>query len=110
MSSVLNVFGKARDVIHDLCEGRAKWTMSIPANEETDSDLVLDKALTLGSRLYNLQEEVLEVLHRECASLAWVANMDDSETERANARMSRESLLTLIRSIRAILNEIEGKK
>lgn len=62
MSSVLNVFGKAREVIHDICEGRTKWTMSIPANEETDSDLVLDKALTLGSRAANLLNQALPYL------------------------------------------------
>ena len=62
MSSVLNAFGKAREVIHNLCDGRTKWTMSIPANEETDSDLVLDKALTLGARAVNMLDIALPYL------------------------------------------------
>ena len=104
-----NAFERAHEIVSGLCDGSIDWIMRIPADEDRDPDLVIGKALRLGIRLYALQKQSLEILHKECASLAWVANMDDSETNRVIARRDRESLYTLIRSIRAILNEIEGK-
>lgn len=35
----------AQAVINDLCQGRARWTMSIPARPNEDQDLVLGNAL-----------------------------------------------------------------
>ena len=95
MSSVLNVFGKAREVIHDLCEGRTKWTMSIPANEETDSDLVLDKALTLGSRAVNMLGLALPYLEDFANGF-----------EEADAV---KGLRSIIAESEAILKKVDGK-
>jgi len=108
MSNTVNAFERAHEIMSGLCSGTIDWMMRIPADEARDPYLVIGKALRLGIRLYALQEQSLEILHKECASLAWVANMDDSETNRVIARRDRESLYTLIRSIRAVMNDIEG--
>jgi hypothetical protein len=96
MSSVLNVFGKAHEVIHDICDGRAKWTMSIPANEDTDSDLVLAKALTLGSRAANLLDQALPYL-KELED-----SFDKSDTAVRHLR-------SVIAQSKAILEKVDGK-
>ena len=93
MSSVLNVFGKAHEVIHDICDGRAKWTMSIPANEDTDSDLILANALNLGSRAVNHLSLALPYLHTLSNSI----NID------------RSHLRSIIAEIEAILEKMNGK-
>ena len=96
MSSVLNVFGKAREVIHDLCEGRTKWTMSIPANEDSDSDLVLDKALTLGSRAANLLNQALPYLEE------FEDGFEKNDT-------AVDHLRSVIAQSKAILAKVDGK-
>ncbi len=104
----MNAFDKAHKVVHGLCDGSIDWTMRIPADEERDPDLVISKALRLGSSLYALQEEVLENLQLTAANLAWTANMSDDEIDRSDARSERDGVMNLIRSIRAILNEVKG--
>lgn len=40
----------AHDHVADLCEGRTKWTMRIPADEQRDSDLVIGAGLDAGEK------------------------------------------------------------
>lgn len=37
---------RAHDHVCDIAQQKARWKMTIPANEETDSDLLLSNALT----------------------------------------------------------------
>lgn len=105
----MNAFDKAQGVVYGLCDGSIEWTMRIPADKERDPDIVITNALQLGRSLYTLQEDVLENLQHIAANLAWTANMSDDEIDRRDARREREEVMNLIRSIRAILNEVEGK-
>ncbi len=63
---------KAHQVISDLCNGRRRWIMSIPAQEDYDPDLVIGASLrdipTLLSEIDRLQkiektaEEAIRIL------------------------------------------------
>ena len=35
----------AKQVVRDLCEGKRRWTMSVPARPDDDPDLVISAAL-----------------------------------------------------------------
>ena len=43
--TALESISKAHRVVEELCIGKRRWTMSVPADEENDSDLVITKAL-----------------------------------------------------------------
>lgn len=53
---------RAHQEIGDICQGRRKWTMRIPADEATDTDLVLSAALkdaeTLSAEVEMLRAQV----------------------------------------------------
>ena len=49
---ILNVFGRATGELHGLCDGRRKFTMSVPVCRD-DTDIVLSDAIELGSRAAN---------------------------------------------------------
>lgn len=42
---VLERHEKARKAVADICEGRRKWTMSIPVRPDTDTDVVICDSL-----------------------------------------------------------------
>ena len=46
----------AKDCLADLCLGRRRWMMSVPARED-DPDLLIGRALTLASRFVEQHEE-----------------------------------------------------
>lgn len=49
---------KAHQVIHDLCQGKREWIMSIPADRDGDPDLILnDTLMLLEERVKQLEEE-----------------------------------------------------
>jgi hypothetical protein len=41
---------RAHDELCNIAEGKRRWTMSIPAKEETDSDLVISRGLSAGEK------------------------------------------------------------
>jgi hypothetical protein len=40
----------AEKVVDDLCQGRIRWTMNVPAEPDRDPDLVISRALTEAKR------------------------------------------------------------
>lgn len=55
---------KAHTHIADLCEGKAKWTMRIPADPERDSDLILSEALSDAEVLLAIVDDQAAELER----------------------------------------------
>lgn len=45
MSDTLVHIRKAIKIVDDLCNGRSKWTMRVPAEPDRDPDLIIYKAL-----------------------------------------------------------------
>lgn len=41
----------ATDEVDALCSGKRRWTMRIPANLDTDSDIVISRALKVATQL-----------------------------------------------------------
>ena len=41
----------AMDEVDAICEGKRRWTMRVPAQEDRDSDLVIDRALIAAEKL-----------------------------------------------------------
>lgn len=63
---ILNVFGRATMALQDLCDGKRKFTMSVPVRRD-DTDIVLSDAIDLGSHAANhlaLALPYLEVLSK----------------------------------------------
>lgn len=74
MSNELTVFldavqvrlAKAKQEVLGLCNGLRKWTMCVPAQPETDSDLVLMAALNDLARLERLLRLIVEGNCEDC--------------------------------------------
>lgn len=67
---------QARQIILELCEGKRRWTMSIPARVDHDPDLVISRALVaLTTELQEAREaldnkeQVVEDVRVRCAYL-----------------------------------------
>lgn len=43
---VIAKIDKALKHVYDLCQGKERWTMRVPADESRDSDLIISMALT----------------------------------------------------------------
>jgi hypothetical protein len=72
---------KAHNHVAALCEGKTKWTMRIPADEDRDSDLVISAGLSAGEKL--LAE--IERLTDEVARVTDMARANE-EAHRAEIR------------------------
>lgn len=46
--AVDSALAKAHAVVNDLCQGKRRWTMSVPAQPDSDPDLVISGALQLA--------------------------------------------------------------
>jgi len=71
MTKVKTLIKKAHDVVTELCNGKRRWTMNVPARYDEDPDLIITAALTAAEceidRLNNLlgpNEQRLELLER----------------------------------------------
>lgn len=67
---------KAHDHVSDLCEGKTKWTMRIPAEPDRDSDLVIGAGLQAGKkaldRLAAAEQERDRTREQLADALLWV--------------------------------------
>jgi len=50
--------------IHELCSGKRRWTMSIPAEPDRDQDLVLTRALEAGTQAIDRLQRVETALRQ----------------------------------------------
>lgn len=48
INEALQAIEKARETVRQLCHGEIRWTMSIPAHEDSDPDLIISNALCLA--------------------------------------------------------------
>jgi len=64
---VLEKIAKAEQHVFDLCEGRAKWTMRVPVDEEKDSDCIIMAALTAAREAIEPLNKVVEDGQADCA-------------------------------------------
>ena len=53
----LQLIEKASNHIDDLCQGKKRWTMSVPVDELNDSDCILQNALTEAKKLIEKQND-----------------------------------------------------
>jgi hypothetical protein len=44
----LDAIDKAMQIVDDLCQGRTRWVMNVPALPDSDPDLVISEALRLA--------------------------------------------------------------
>lgn len=51
IAAIIDRIEKARTVVSDLCHGRRRWTMSVPARPDDDPDLVIAGALDDAHRI-----------------------------------------------------------
>lgn len=49
-NDALAAIQRARDEVAKLCEGKRRWTMSVPARPNEDSDLIIADALDAGEK------------------------------------------------------------
>jgi len=84
----MDVFDRASKMVSDLCNGRKRWIMSIPVDEERDPDVVIGKAIRAGvdaqadaDRRGELLKRYDEGLQREpdCFSCGIMAFNEDTE-------------------------------
>jgi len=50
MSEVNNKIDKALGIVNDLCQGTIKWRMSVPAQPDSDPDIVIADALNTAKQ------------------------------------------------------------
>lgn len=63
---------RAEDEINNIAQGKREWTMSIPAREATDTDLLLQSVVDIGRGLIDIlvqQREALEFISQQLKSL-----------------------------------------
>ena len=48
--SVIDKINKAHQIVCDLCQGKVRWTMTVPAKPESDTDLIIDDALSSAKK------------------------------------------------------------
>jgi len=60
VSKTLQLIEKASNHIDDLCQGKKRWTMSVPVDEKNDSDCILQNALTEAKKLIEKQNRVID--------------------------------------------------
>lgn len=88
MEGVKARIDRAHKLIGDLCMGRQKWKMSIPADEERDSDLILSAALTDADRLIVRIEDLergLRLLRQHTAGCDRCQQVADHDSDKATA-------------------------
>lgn len=77
---------KARQVVNDLCQGRKKWVMQIPANRNEDPDLIISDALSEFEALEKKAEAyrlALKFLYDETADYIRTNNLGDIHHNRS---------------------------
>ena len=57
---VLAAIKRANEVVSALCDGRARWTMSVPAEPDSDPDLVISRALHLAEKRISELERIAD--------------------------------------------------
>lgn len=55
---------KCREIISEACKG--KWTMCVPADENNDSDLVLNKAINELEKYQNEAVKIMNTCSKPC--------------------------------------------
>jgi hypothetical protein len=60
-----DVIERAREEVHALCSGKRRWTMSIPVEEDRDSDTVITSALDYAVILRAEAVRLREALHEQ---------------------------------------------
>jgi hypothetical protein len=64
---------KARLTVYDLCQGKIKWTMRIPADPANDTDLIIMDALNGASdRIAELERQNAELVAALRDVIGWV--------------------------------------
>lgn len=58
LQEIREQFDKAIDLVCDLAAGSARWKMSVPANEDKDTDLILTGALAVAMSLLTEIEHI----------------------------------------------------
>lgn len=51
VAETLVAIAKAHRTVDDLCQGRIRWTMNVPAEPDRDPDLIIADALGKAQRL-----------------------------------------------------------
>lgn len=89
--TALGAIEKAHEVVSKLCMGTLRWTMSVPADEENDPDLVITNALMMAKRaLAAYPTDAAQRRGDFVACLKWIANLDYFPTpEQAGAEAAR---------------------
>jgi hypothetical protein len=90
------LLARAHDEISNIAEGKRRWTMSIPAKPETDSDLLISEALS-GA------EKALDALAAAREELA------EMRRKRNDAIQKRAKLIQGVMTVRCWTNE-DGKQ
>lgn len=92
----MNAFDKAYGVVHGLCDGTRKFTMSVPVRDD-DSDMVLMNAIDLGCQASDRLARALPYL-KEYEGLNDKAHLCDVA-----------NVIALIKDIEYILNKVGGQ-
>lgn len=62
--SAIHQIDRASDIVSELCSGKRRWTMSVPARPDDDPDLAIGAALRASRRLIQRQSQELESLRK----------------------------------------------
>ncbi|GIH07393.1 hypothetical protein Rhe02_54600 [Rhizocola hellebori] len=90
LDALRTILDKAHTHVCDLAQGLTRWKMTIPANEEADSDLILASAIT-GA--LSLLAEVRQLREDDALACAILAQRD---TEIRLLREQRDQVLALL--------------
>jgi hypothetical protein len=80
--------------VHALCSGKRRWTMSIPAEVDRDSDLVIGRALNEAEREIDRLTAALTV-ERIATALWWVGTGDGIDAVQTWCLTPREFAIIL---------------
>lgn len=68
----------AQQIVRDLCEGRRRWTMSVPARPDDDPDLVIGGVLhrvpALLDALAAVEAQNARLRDALCETIPWLAS------------------------------------
>ena len=80
--------GKAHSIVHELCDGTRRWTMSIPAREDYDPDLVIsaalrdaDDLLDQNAELQRQLEEARSKVWKEAIAVVWASELPPEQEQ-----------------------------
>jgi hypothetical protein len=61
MDRALEVIGAAEEELNNLCQGKRKFTMCVPVQDD-DTDIVIGNALYIGRRLHGEVERLKKLM------------------------------------------------